>query len=89
MDKLIQLIGIVLLYLVGLSDPVNITGTKCAWLSIRKTTILQINRLTQAGKNKQGITSLNSHFLFWGFGTKCWGRNFLIWVKHICQDVKS
>jgi len=30
MDKLIQLIGIVLLYLVGLSGSVNIIGKKCA-----------------------------------------------------------
>lgn len=35
-----QLIGIVLLLLVGLSGSKDVLGKKRAWLSIRKTTIL-------------------------------------------------
>ena len=39
MDKLVQLIGIILLFSVGLSGCKNIYGKKRAWSSIRKTTI--------------------------------------------------
>jgi hypothetical protein len=39
LGKLVQIIGIVLLCLVGLSGSKNILGKKCAQLSIRKTTI--------------------------------------------------
>jgi hypothetical protein len=46
MDKTMQLIGIILLYLVGLSGSEDIIGKKCAWLSIGKTTIFTLAGFT-------------------------------------------
>ena len=71
MDKNIQLVGIVLLYLVGLNGSEDILGKKRAKLSIRETTILLISWLAQAGKSKLCITSLNSHSRPWESSTEC------------------
>jgi len=62
MDKLLQLIGIVLLFLVSLSGSEDILGKKRAQLTVYKTILLQIDRLDQRRKCKLCITSLNSHF---------------------------
>ena len=69
MDKLMQLIGIVLLLSAGLSGSEDILGKKRAQLTVYKTILLQIDRLDQRGKCKLCITSLNSHFAGFQTGT--------------------
>jgi hypothetical protein len=62
-----QLIGIILLFLVGLSGSEDILGKKCAWLSIRKTTILQA-RLPYKGESELAKKSppTGAPFSRWG-----------------------
>jgi len=62
LGKLVQRIGIVLLFLAGLSGSEDIIGKKCAYLSIGKTTIFQIDWSAQNGGIRMEMTSLNAQF---------------------------
>ena len=59
MDKLIQLIGIVLLYLVGLSGSEDIFSKKRAYSSVGQPSILWANEMAHEGESKLKMTSLN------------------------------
>jgi len=81
-----QLIGIVLLYLVGLSGSDDIIGKKRASLSIRITTILQVKWLANNAGSELWITSLNPHSTPRKPGTKCsgWLKIAKVWIK-VCN----
>jgi len=82
-DKIIQLIGIVLLYLVGLSGSEDILGKKRAWLllSVRKFVLHPLIHTFLKSNLAQYIES-QSTLLRFGQRTPTNRTHFLRWFNH-------
>ena len=59
MGKLIQLIGIILFFSVGLSGSEDISSKKRAYFSVRQPSILRANEMAQEEASRLEMTSLN------------------------------